>query len=156
VNGDPVSIHTLAAASFRILVDLDKKGPQTGTFLDLIKTQVRPEYVSEVIKLFKKAENFFKHADRDSDKILEFPLSDPEWFLWESVVKYPELAGEIPLLMLAYRMWFVIHHSDILKPESRAIVNFSGLSIDFPENDRARFFEYILPVLAKRVKAEKG
>jgi hypothetical protein len=56
--------------------------------------------------------------------------------------------------MLAYRMWFVIHHSDILRPESRAIVNFSGLSIDFPENDRARFFEYILPVFAKRVMAE--
>ncbi len=58
--------------------------------------------------------------------------------------------------MLAYRMWFVIHHSDNLKPESRAIVNFGGLSIDFPENDRFRFFEYILPVLAKKVMAEKG
>jgi hypothetical protein len=133
VNGDPVSIHTLVAASHQILGDLDKHGPKTGTFWDFIETQVKPEHIGEVKKLFAEAENFFKHADRDPDEILEFPLAEPEWFLWECVAKYPELAGEIPLLMLAYRMWFVIHHSDILKPESRAIVNFSGLSIDSRE-----------------------
>jgi hypothetical protein len=150
-NGDPVSIHTLAAASLQILVDLDKK----GTLWDFIETQVKPEHVSEVKKLFAEAENFFKHAERDPDKILEFPLAEPEVFLWKCVAKYPVLAGEVPLLMLAYRTWFLIHHSDILKPESRAIVNFSGLSIDFPETDRARFFEYILPVLETREMAQK-
>jgi hypothetical protein len=151
-NGDPVSIHTLAAASLQILVDLDKK----GTLWDFIETHVKPEHLSEVKKLFAEAENFFKHAERDPDKILEFPLAEPEVFLWECVAKYPVLGGEVPLLMLAYRTWFLIQHSDILKPESRAVVNFSGLSIDFPESDRARFLEYILPVLAKKVIAEKG
>jgi hypothetical protein len=46
-----------------------------------------------VKKLFAEAENFFKHADRDPDEILEFPLAEPEWFLWECVAKYPELGG---------------------------------------------------------------
>jgi hypothetical protein len=155
VNGDPVSVHTLAAASLQIF-DLDKKEPQTGTFWDLLRTQVRPEYVSEVIKLFTEAENFFKHADRDPDKVLEFPLSMPEWFLWECVIKYPELAGETPVFMRAYKLWFMIRHSNILKAEIRAQVDFLGLSPDFPENDRARFFEYALPVLAKKVIAKKG
>jgi hypothetical protein len=155
VNGDPVSVHTLAAASLQILVDLDKKGPQTGTLWDFIEAQVEPEHVAEVKKLFAEAENFFKHADRDPDKILEFPLAEPELFLWECVAKYPELTGETPLMMVAYRIWFMIHHSDILKPEIRAQVNFLGLSTDFPENDRARFFEYALPVLAKKVMARK-
>jgi hypothetical protein len=156
VNGDPVSVHTLAAASLQILVDLDKKGPQTGTLWDLLRRQVRPEYIDEVIKLFTAPENFFKHADRDPNEILEFPLSMPEWFLWECVVKYPVLAGETPPLMLAYWTWFMIRHSDIVRAEIRAQLNFHGLSTDFPENDRARFFEYILPVLAKGVTAEKG
>jgi hypothetical protein len=156
VNGDPVSVHTLAAASLQVLVDLDKKGPETGTFWDLLKTHVKPEHVSEVIKLFAEAENFLKHADRDPDNILEFPLAVPELFLWECVAKYPELTDETPLLMHAYRIWFLIHHSDILKAEFQAQVNFLRLSTDFPENDRARFFEYILPILAKNVMAEKG
>ena len=155
VNGDPVSVHTLAAASLQILVDLDKKGPQTGTLWDLLRRQVRPEYIDEVIKLFTAPENFFKHADRDPDKILEFPLAEPELFLWECVAKYPELTGETPLMMVAYRIWFIIHHSDILKPEIRAQVNFLGLSSDFPERDRARYFEYVLPVLARKVMAKK-
>jgi hypothetical protein len=156
VNGDPVSVHTLAAASLQILVDLDTKGPQTGTFWDLLKTQVEPEYVSQVIKLFTEAENFFKHANRDPDKILEFPLSEPEWFLWECITKYPELTDETPLLMLIYRIWPMIHPSDTLKAEIRDRVNFLGLSTDFPENDRACFFEYALPVLAKKVMTKKG
>jgi hypothetical protein len=143
-NGDPVSIHTLAAASLQILVDLDKKGPQTGTFWDFLKTQVEPKYINEVIKLFADPENFFKHADRDPDEILEFPLSMPEWSLWECVLKYTELAGEEPLLMQIYRSWFMIHHSDILKAEIRAKVKSLRLSTDFPESDRARFFETML------------
>jgi hypothetical protein len=73
----------------------------------------------------------------------------PEWFLWESVIKYAELTGERPLLMRAYEIWFMIHHSDILKTEKRTQVDRVGLSTDFPENDRARFFEYVLPILAK-------
>jgi hypothetical protein len=156
VNGDPVSVHTLVAASHQILVDLDKHGPKTGTFWDFIKTQVKPEYIGEVKKLFAEAENFFKHADRDPDKILEFPLAEPELFLWECVVKYPELAGEEPLLMHIYRIWFMIHHADILKAEIRARVKFLGLSTGFPENDRTRFFESALPVVAKAVMAKKG
>jgi hypothetical protein len=138
------------------LVDLDKQGPQTGTFWDFIETQVKPEYVGEVIKLFAEAENFFKHADRDSDKTLEFPLGTPELFLWECVIKFPELAGEEPLLMHIYRVWFMIHHADILKGEIRERVKSLGLSTDFPESDRVRFFEYALPILAKKVISKKG
>jgi hypothetical protein len=156
VNGDPVSVHALAAASLQVLVDLDKKGPATGTFWDLLKTHVKPKHVSKVIKLFAEAENFLKHADHDPDKILEFPLAIPKLFLWECVAKYPELTDETPLLMHAYRIWFLIHHSDILKAGFQAEVNFVRLSTDFPENDRARFFEFILPILAEKVMAEKG
>jgi hypothetical protein len=59
VNGDPVSVHTLAAASLQILVDLDKKGPQTGTIWDFLATQVKPEYLKEVITFFTEPENLF-------------------------------------------------------------------------------------------------
>jgi hypothetical protein len=83
-------------------------------------------------------------------------LAETELFLWECVAKYPELAGETPLLMLVYRIWFMIHHSDILKAEVRARVNFFGLATDFPETDRARFFEFALPYLAKKVMTQQG
>jgi hypothetical protein len=50
----------------------------------------------------------------------------------------------------------MIHHADILKAEIRARVKFLGLSTGFPENDRTRFFESALPVVAKAVMAKKG
>jgi hypothetical protein len=49
----------------------------------------------------------------------------------------------------------MIHHSDILQAEVRAQVKFFGLSIDFPEKDRARFFEFALPFLAKKTDDSK-
>jgi hypothetical protein len=149
-EGDPVSIHTLAAASFQILVDLDKHGPQTGTLLNDIERHVKPEYVKEVLKMFAKPENFFKHADWDPEAVLDFPLSEPEFYLWECVAKYRELAGNDTPLMQVYRAWFMAHNSQILTPVTRVFIEYMDLASDFPENDRVRFFEMALPVFIKK------
>ena len=148
--GDPVSIHTLGAASFQILVDLDNHGPQTGTLLDAVKRQVKPEYVKEVLKMFAEPENFFKHADRDPEVLLEFPLSEPEFYLWECVAKYQELAGNDTPLMQVYRTWFMAHNSHVLYPAMRTLVQCLDLAGDFPESERTRFFEMALPVFIKK------
>jgi hypothetical protein len=149
-SGDPVSIHTLAAASFQILVDLDKHGPQTGTLLDDVKKQVKPEYLKEVLKMFAEPENFFKHADRDPEAVLDFPLSEPEFYLWECVAKYQELAGDDTPLMQVYRTWFMAHNSHVLNPAMRTLVQYLDLAGDFPESERTRFFEMALPVFIEK------
>jgi hypothetical protein len=98
---------------------------------------------------FAQPENFFKHADRDPENILQFALVNAGMVSLGICHQIRELTGERPLLMRAYEIWFMIHHSDILKTEKRTQVDRVGLSTDFPENDRARFFEYVLPILAK-------
>jgi hypothetical protein len=154
VNGDPVSIHTLAAASLQILSDLDRRGGGEGTLLDLVLSGIKPEYVKEVRKLLAEAENFFKHADRDPDRVLEFAISMPEFFLWACACKYPELVSETPPLMLVFRVWFIIHHPDILKREIRAQVDRLNLSADFTSADRGKFLALFLPIAAKNVMSQ--
>jgi|SRR6267378_1402366 hypothetical protein len=71
-NADSVSTHTLAAAAFEILGDLDAHGPNTGTLFDHAERYIKPEYVDVFYKKLRKPQNFFKHADNDPEDILEF------------------------------------------------------------------------------------
>jgi len=71
-NGDEVSTHTLTAAAFEILDDLDKHGANTGSIFDHAEQYIKPEYVEEFRKLRPRAQNFFKHADRDPEDSFTF------------------------------------------------------------------------------------
>jgi hypothetical protein len=113
---DPVSIQTLAAAAFEILKDLDEHGPKTGTFYDRLQVNVKPEYREFVADLFRKPQNFFKHADRDPHDILEFTLASPEYFLASACEKYKELAVEQSPEMLTYVIWFSFQNPEVLTP----------------------------------------
>jgi hypothetical protein len=120
MGGDPTSVHTLATAAFEILKDLDKHGPKTGTFFDHIETQVKPEYQKYVIGIFRAPQNFFKHADDDPDKVLEFQLAYPEMFMVSACEKYKELAAEETAEMMVYRLWFGHQNPNMLMLEVAA------------------------------------
>jgi hypothetical protein len=143
-NGDPVSTQTLAAAAFEILKDLDKHGPKTGTFHDRIQVNVKPEYRKYVLNLFKESQNFFKHADQDPEKILEFGLAWPEYYLANASEKYRELAAEQSAEMFVYALWFSFQNPQLLTP--LAAKHFAQLQgpEKYSSNQRLEFFtEYI-------------
>jgi hypothetical protein len=81
MESDPASVRTIAAAAFEILKDLDEHGPNTGTFYERINPQVKPVYRQYVANIFRALRNFFKHADGNPDKVLEFRLAYSEMFL---------------------------------------------------------------------------
>ena len=65
-NGDPVAIHTIAAAGFKILRDIADKNKK-GKIQQYVRDIVKPG----TWKIINKPANFFKHADHDTDEILE-------------------------------------------------------------------------------------
>jgi hypothetical protein len=143
-NGDPVSTHTLAAAAFEVLKDLDKHGPKTGTFHDRIQVNVKPQYQKFVLNLFKESQNFFKHADQDPEKVLEFSLSWPEYFIANAVEKYRELSAEQSAEMVVYTLWFSFQNPHLLTPSMAR--HFAPLQsgLKYRQDQRLEFFaEYI-------------
>ena len=62
---DEVSIHTLAAAAYQIIHDLKMK---RGELRDLLydSDMIKDKYRNQPIKVIKRPQNFFKHADRPS------------------------------------------------------------------------------------------
>ena len=86
-NVDHLSCFTLAAASREITDDLCEKrmseiyrselekfgDPQKVrlSFRDEMKIFIKPEHLKEAMRLFKKTQNFLKHADKDHDQELD-------------------------------------------------------------------------------------
>ena len=87
-DGDSVSIHTLAAAALQLIHDLGKSCG-VSTKLHELK-MIKPEFRSLFAKKVAEAENFFKHADRDSDAILSFKPKATEIFLVDAMATYEQ------------------------------------------------------------------
>ena len=112
---DPVSIHTLAGAARQLLVDINKHrgGKPLMTESEALKEMVIPGKEVELARLFRKPENFFKHAKKDPEATIDFSPELNEIVLWETSAKYRELTSETTPAMGAINIWFAIKHPDI-------------------------------------------
>lgn len=147
---DPVSTHTLAAASYNILRDINaKKGGNPMMLKDDAAKFVRTELVVEFKKKMNEAENFFKHADRDHNKSIVFRPAFTEFFLLGAIHKYRELTSEsVPLFQL-FDTWHMIVNPSIyiLPPEiERLRVSIEG---DYISNRRMKFLNDVYPLMLK-------
>ena len=114
---DPVSVHTLAAAAYQLLADLNEHrgGKPMLRDWETMKEYIVPGQEDAAKGLLRKAQNFFKHADRadDPDAILDFYPQQNVFMLWEAAVKYVQLTTEQTAPMQAIYMWFMLQHQDV-------------------------------------------
>src|SRR5580704_11433462 len=71
-NDDPVSAHTLACAAYEIVHAVSKARDPNRPDLLIDSAKVRPDKRREVNALLRDGANFFKHADRDPNGMIEF------------------------------------------------------------------------------------
>lgn len=117
---DPVSIHTLTCAAYNVLRTLN--GSRVWMTQDNLHEHIVPGKEKLARELFRKPENFFKHADRDPEEILDFNPDGSEIPLFEACQVYRALTGESPEKMIAYNVWFKTKYQRIFiyTPEERA------------------------------------
>jgi hypothetical protein len=139
-SGDPVAIHTLAAAAHQILHDLGKKRGVSTILRDL--PGIRPERKKELRALVSRYENFFKHADRDPDALLEFNPDATELFILDAVFTYENLTQEVSPILSTFKAWMLIREPRYMKKEDREtlIERLSACSTDFTRIPKAEFF----------------
>jgi len=100
-NGDSLSIHTLAYASFKILFDIYPlhKSDDFATKLD------------EMIRVmgwqrFNQTANFLQHADRDPSDSLNYHDADgTQAFIGFASLVYRRIAGDFTPLMRGFDCW---------------------------------------------------
>lgn len=107
---DGISIHTLTCAAHQILIDMGGG----SVMKEEITKMVRPEKQKEWLMLINKAENFFKHADKDPNSILDFAHLSTQHLLWDACMMYAKITWEITEYMKIFVSWFFIQNQDLL------------------------------------------
>lgn len=100
-DGDAVSIHTLTCAAYNVIRDVNNGRKGNPMF-------AKQRYVQMGGKLslsdLNEPENFFKHADRDSDAEMTFHPKFAEWLLVDACEKYTELTAESILEFRVFKL----------------------------------------------------
>ena len=145
--GDPVAMHTLTAAAFGILKDLNEKRGGDPTLFDSVFEHVKPEHRDRLRKKLLEAQNFFKHADRDHDATLEFNPDSTEFIALDACKKYSELTGEIPPLFQIFNGWMMLTHQEIFELPDEHRAQLGNLADTFVQSGRAAYFNELLPMV---------
>lgn len=135
---DPVSVHTLTAAAHKVLYDVGKR---RGVLITLRNPEnIRPEYRRKYHELISRYENFFKHADKDADGLLDFNPDATEIYLFDAVLAYETLTCEITPILGAMKAWGFMRHPNLANEKDREKVALAVNQIDVATLCKADFF----------------
>ena len=157
-NDDPVAIHTVAMAGFRILRDLAKQKGLEHT-IDLM---VRHGKEAEFWRRVNSFSNFFKHADKDPDDSSGGFLEEANDSVLLIAVSYYDLLGcQRTEEMLVLDAWYRTLNPDVLSqdvnPEMQPLVLALGEIRSLPREEqlkiglmvlKCRSSDLIWPILA--------
>jgi hypothetical protein len=111
-NEDPIGIHALSAAGFRIFRDLISIKPD-NQINQYFKTIIKPGMEGKFWKLFNRTANFLKHAEKDPHATLEnVPEEINDGLIILACFYYKELGYEWTPEMVAFIMWYMVLHPE--------------------------------------------
>lgn len=143
-GGDPVAIHTLAFAAYDVIHTISaKRDPNRRDLLfdtDWIKDEYRRDWHQRV----RQEANFFKHADRDGDSVIDFNPTFADWFIFFAILGRELCGEEASTEESAFMWWFQITRPDMLTEHGRQFLA-EKMPVDNVEYLRTRpkgeFFE---------------
>jgi hypothetical protein len=143
-DADPVSIHTLTAAAYDIIRDVDKARDGDGMmWKDWVFMFVPPEKHKEVRRKVNEAQNFLKHADSDPTGILEFRPFLTALMIFDASLKYHELTGKVPLPVKVFHYWFFTSHPELVQwPSPEMAAWAQRVAVDGRAFSRTEFCEF--------------
>jgi hypothetical protein len=150
-NSDIVCIHSLTASAHNLLRDLGKKQGIKSFTKDIAVDMVKPEKRDEFRKTITKADNFFKHADRDEGEILKFYFRATEIVLWDACRMYHALTKELPPLIQIYNAWFYFKNPDMLEDE-KAQQLFKKATTTLDQENRKQFLDLLPYAIREKSK----
>lgn len=121
-EGDPVAIHSLAFAAYEILHFISEKRDPNRRDLLFDTALVKDEYRRDWNQRVRRDANFFKHADRDGDSVIDFDPVSTEMFILFAITGR-ELCGEQASdEEQAFNWWLHIHRTDRLTERGKKVV----------------------------------
>lgn len=146
---DPISIHTLVAAAYEIILVLNRQRGGRSMMMDF--KFIRVEHRKMLHDEFAKYAIFFKHGKRDPSATLHFPPQITHCFMLEAAFKYQEIAHQqLPLFQLFITYLFRTEPEIFGSNFVNTFVNTFSVEIDkLPKLGKQEFFRHILPAFTK-------
>lgn len=116
-DGDPVSIHALAYASYEIIHTLSRRKGVSNLLYD--SSYIKEESREKLNIALKQAAGFFKHAQKDPDKEIEFSPAISEGFIIFSLIALQASGESLGDEEFAFMTWDGICHPESLTDEGR-------------------------------------
>jgi hypothetical protein len=118
---DEVSILTLSYAAYEVIHTVSKKrGRKQPLIFD--SDVVKPEFRRLLASHIKKAPNFFKHADHDSEGTVEFkPVMSEILFIF-SIMGLQSIGISSNDYELAFSWWFNLTRPNLLSKHGRELI----------------------------------
>jgi hypothetical protein len=155
LDKDEVSVHTLLAAAYQIIDDVNEK---RGNLRDNLfrPDKIKPEYHRQWADMIRAPSNFFKHADRDPEgKIEFFPFSNMMFILY-ATTGLAALGVQSSVLERAFMVWLFLHERRFLSAQGIAYLA-NSIPIDQVNNlrplSKQQFFEGFVKAAANHVAA---
>ena len=145
-EADPVSIHTLTGAAHKLLYDIKTKAGGPTMLPD--PEGIHPEYLAEWRKILFRAQNFFKHADKDPKDTIFFAPQMIQALMLDACDCYRMLThGQRPLMQL-FMLWFMIHEPHFFWPHILQIRRDLDPDDDLKRLGKHQFFHELLPAMS--------
>jgi len=146
-DGEPIAVHTLAAAAHQILHDISEKrgGPSSVRGFQFI----RPGFEKDWHQTVTAEQNFFKHADRDPDAVLEFLPRKAPVFIVDGCQLYRWLTDEWPPLFKLFTTWMALRKPKWIIPAPEDEEFYRSFREHYKESDKLRFYQELGPDRAR-------
>lgn len=105
---DPISIHTLACAAHQILYDLSKKQGLSSNIKDIVPNRKKREWFN----ILNTPYNFFRHANKDAVKEIDFNPAISHFFILDATYLYQKLNNKLFYEGALFRLWFTKNYPD--------------------------------------------
>jgi hypothetical protein len=140
-RGDPVAVHTLAAAAQGIIRDIARaRGMQNTSILHDnpgIPAEDRKRWITDI----NAARNFFKHADTDPDGILEFDERENVRVLLDAVAVLGQFDGVEAPEANVFMGWFTTAHPGMRSAVTGNVIGDYAVRNSISPDDYGRFRE---------------
>jgi hypothetical protein len=117
-DGDSVSIHTLACSAHQLVHDINQKIGGRDLLYDSLV--IKDEYRREANKIFKKAYNFFKHANNDAYGTIEFKPCLTEFFIMFTSLGLEIIGRKPDPIRSAFNIYYGLRNPHLLTSKGKS------------------------------------
>jgi hypothetical protein len=150
-DADPISAHSLAYAAYTVIDDVTKARNPNRPALLFDSPLLSDSDRKLINRVFRKAANFCKHADRDPFDKLDFSPDETRILLCFAIYALECERQTLAAELIVFQTWLIMNNPRLRSQEGRKVFSDRFL-IDYAETltmPKAEFFDLLCEALKK-------